>query len=81
MKLKDDGQCDVSCTCKDFKYRWERALADKGSAKIIRSNGERALKTNPNDVASLCKHVYSASTRLLSHEVRRLARRAKRGKR
>ena len=46
--------CKVSCSCPDFMYRWEFALAQAGAADIIYGNGEPANETNPGNKPGLC---------------------------
>lgn len=46
----------LSCSCPDFKYRHEVALAVKGGAEITYSNGRRPRITNPRMRATCCKH-------------------------
>lgn len=55
------GDAVVTCGCKDFKYRWERALVDDNSARVIHSNGNRAIHTNPESIPGICKHLFAAS--------------------
>ena len=43
--------------CKDFLYRFEVANHKVGAAKIIFSNGEDPVKTNPSERPGLCKHL------------------------
>lgn len=71
IKMLPNGECEVSCTCKDHQFRWERALKDVDSARIIFSNGEKALRTNPANIHGLCKHVYTASIRIPELESRK----------
>lgn len=46
----------ISCQCPRFMYYYEYALAQKGAADIIYSNGEFPSTTNPGLVPSMCKH-------------------------
>lgn len=47
----------VSCSCADFKYRWEVALNHKQAAEIEYSNGELPVIRNPTMRAAQCKHL------------------------
>jgi hypothetical protein len=49
----------VSCSCPDFKYRWEVALNHKQAAEIEYSNGELPVIRNPTMRATNCKHLYA----------------------
>jgi hypothetical protein len=46
-----------SCSCADFKYRWEVALNRKQAAEIEYSNGELPVIRNPSMRAAQCKHL------------------------
>ena len=46
-----------SCSCADFKYRWEVALNHKQAAEIEYSNGELPVIRNPSMRAAQCKHL------------------------
>ncbi len=48
---------EVSCSCPDFKYRWEVANKRVGSSQIFHSNGKKPNKTNPTMRPGLCKHL------------------------
>ena len=48
---------EVSCSCPDFMYRWEYALAQVGAAQIIYGNHEAPDYTNPGHKIGLCKHL------------------------
>lgn len=47
----------VACSCPDFMFRWEYALAKAGAAVIHYSNGDTADATNPDNRPGLCKHL------------------------
>lgn len=47
----------VTCTCEHWMYVNEVAVKRKGSTDIMHSNGARPKITNPNMVASICKHL------------------------
>lgn len=47
------------CNCPDFTYRFEVIDAGSGFSGIRNSNGAYPVKTNPNGVPSLCKHLES----------------------
>lgn len=55
--LDDDLNCVVSCSCKDFLYRWEVALYLEDAADIEYSNGELPEITNPQLAPRCCKHL------------------------
>jgi hypothetical protein len=54
----------VACSCEDFMYTWEYALAQKGAAAIEYSNGEPPGVRNPREVAGACKHLYVLGQKL-----------------
>lgn len=47
----------VACSCPDFKFRWETALAHAGAAVIHYSNGEPPTETNGEMRPGACKHI------------------------
>lgn len=47
----------VSCSCEFFMFYCEYALWTHGAAKIIYSNGQPAVTTNPQSYPLLCKHL------------------------
>lgn len=52
------SNCIVSCSCADFKYRWEVALNLHDAAEIEYSNGELPVIRNPQLEPRFCKHLY-----------------------
>lgn len=56
----------VTCSCPDHKYRWEVALTRAGGSKILYSNGERPVQTNPSMLPGCCGHVFKLITELQS---------------
>lgn len=54
----------VTCSCPDHKYRWEYALTAKQGSKILYSNGERPVVTNPALRLGCCGHVFKLITEL-----------------
>jgi hypothetical protein len=50
-------KCKVSCTCKDFKYRMEKANNINNASDINFSNGNYPTITNPDYNPGLCKHL------------------------
>lgn len=58
----------LSCSCDDFMYRWEYALAKKGGAEIKYSNGEAPGNSNPTLIAGCCKHVIALYNKLQAEE-------------
>lgn len=47
----------VSCSCPDFWATWEVALARRGAADVMYSNGELPIVRNPRMIPACCKHV------------------------
>jgi len=54
----------MSCSCDDFMYRWEYALAKKGGAEIRYGNGEHPGTTNPGLAIGCCKHTIALYNKL-----------------
>lgn len=54
-----DSRVWVSCDCEYFLYHCEVADAEDDSSKVIYSNGKAPIKTNPNHIPHLCKHLIS----------------------
>lgn len=48
------------CSCANFTFVWEMALARKQSAVKFRSNGMRPVVTNPMMRPGVCKHLVQA---------------------
>lgn len=48
------------CSCENFTYVWEMALARKQSAVRFKSNGMRPVITNPLMRPGVCKHLVQA---------------------
>ncbi len=57
LKRFSDSKVMVSCSCEDFKFTFEYALAKRGNSQIIHSNGEASEIRNPRNIASGCKHL------------------------
>ncbi|QRE00046.1 hypothetical protein [Burkholderia phage BCSR5] len=55
--LDDKLNVNVSCSCDDFLYRWEWALANRGASDIFYSNGQHPDVTNPGMIPAQCKHL------------------------
>jgi len=55
--LNKRGHVQCSCSCGDFKFRWEVALERKDAAEIEYSNGQPPVINNPQMVPSACKHL------------------------
>lgn len=47
---------DISCSCPDFLFRHEVALADKDASQVEYSNGDYPKDTNPLLKPTCCKH-------------------------
>lgn len=58
----------VSCTCPDFMFMWEWALARKKAAQIIFGNGEPPDSKNPRHIAGCCKHLVKMTDRLYQED-------------
>jgi len=58
------AQVEVSCDCRDFKYKWEVANHTEGSARIVYSNGKAPKETNPNFKPGMCKHLIAVRNEL-----------------
>jgi len=56
----------VSCSCPDFLYRWEVALAHRNNSSVIYSNGAYPKITNPQMTPGVCKHVFRCAATALS---------------
>ena len=59
VRLMDRGRKRlwVSCTCENFMYFWEYALAQIGASSILFGNGEPPVIMNPSMRTGGCKHV------------------------
>ena len=51
------GRFRLSCSCDDFMFRWEYALAMRDGAQILYGNGEPPVDTNPRMKPGCCKHL------------------------
>lgn len=68
QKLFDRRQTvQVSCECEFFTFTCEYALWKNNAAKIIHSNGEPAMTTNPGNRPLLCKHLFALMGELKKH--------------
>ena len=54
--LDKKGHIELSCSCPDFLFRHEVALADKDASTIEYSNGDYPKDTNPLLEPTCCKH-------------------------
>ncbi len=57
VEFHGDDRVKVSCSCSDFTFRWEYALAEKGGADIVYGNGDPPVDRNPSMKPGCCKHV------------------------
>jgi hypothetical protein len=57
MEFHGEDRVKLSCSCSDFTFRWEYALAQKGGADIFYSNGEPPVDRNPQMKPGCCKHL------------------------
>jgi hypothetical protein len=55
-----NSKCRLLCSCANFTYVWEMALARKQSAVRFKSNGMRPVITNPLMRPGVCKHLVQA---------------------
>jgi hypothetical protein len=67
---------DVSCSCADFRYRWEFALNQERATDITYSNGEFPKIRNPRLNMKTCKHLIKLWETILP-EVPKVKRSAK----
>jgi len=51
----------VHCDCNNFKFQWEYVLNINDAARVINSNGNPAIVTNPNNIAGFCKHLHKCA--------------------
>lgn len=57
LEAHEGGRVRLSCSCDDFMFRWEYALAARGGAQILYGNGEPPVDTNPRMKPGCCKHL------------------------
>ena len=57
LELHGDDRVKLSCSCSDFTFRWEYALAAKGGADIVYGNGDAPVDRNPQLKPGCCKHL------------------------
>jgi len=57
-----DTQAFVGCNCDYFKYHCETALAARGTAQPLRSDGSMPVKRNPSFRPHLCVHLVKLAT-------------------
>lgn len=55
---------NVSCSCPDFTFTAEVALAQRGAADIEYSNGEAPDIRNPHRIPLCCKHLVALYNRI-----------------
>lgn len=55
----------VSCPCENYTFTWEYANAAHGCSRIVYSNGEPPVMTNPNLAPGLCKHLAALSFNMI----------------
>jgi hypothetical protein len=58
-------ECEVDCTCPDFRYRWAWVLKQHKSSRVGPSSLNQAWNkapkiTNPARIPGLCKHILAA---------------------
>lgn len=64
--LDKKGHVDISCSCPDFLFRHEVALAEKDASTVEYSNGDYPKETNPLLKPTCCKHCLAFYTYLHS---------------
>lgn len=69
IEFHPNQKVKVSCSCEDFLYRWEYALTLRDASYITYSNGEDAVKTNPQHITGCCKHVLAVHAELISRKL------------
>lgn len=55
----------MSCSCENFVFTWEYALAVHGAARVMYGNGDAPDWTNPSLVAGTCKHCVAIARHLI----------------
>lgn len=69
-EISKDSPVYVSCSCPDFKFRWEVSLAHRNNTSIVYSNGAYPKITNPQMTPGVCKHIFRCSaTSLVPQDV------------
>ena len=58
---------NVSCTCDDFMYTWEWALAQRKAATLVFGNGDAPDSRNPSYTPGCCKHIVALADLLVTH--------------
>jgi hypothetical protein len=66
--LAKQSQVIVSCACENYMYYWEYSNFKNGCSRIIYSNGQPALITNPSNHPALCKHLYTLAVQVMSRK-------------
>ena len=57
-------ECEVDCSCLDYRYRWAWAVKQRGSSRVGPTSVNKAWNkapriTNPKAIPGLCKHLIS----------------------
>lgn len=52
------GKLSVTCSCQDYKYRWDYALYTKNASPGVASDKIPARINNPRNTPALCKHLF-----------------------
>lgn len=58
----------VSCACESYVFTFEYANAAHGASRIVYSNGEPPVMTNPQLAPGLCKHLVAVARLLIKAE-------------
>jgi hypothetical protein len=71
-ELNENGEIAVRCNCPDFKFRLMNALHYHNllyGRVMPKSFEKRPVKTNPNMIPAMCKHILASIDQLLYHEL------------
>lgn len=56
-KLSEQREVLAQCSCESYMYTFEVANSKHGAARILYSNGDDPVHTNPSFSPGLCKHL------------------------
>ena len=59
----------VSCSCENAVFMWEYANAAHGAGRLIYSNGEPPVVTNPGLAPGLCKHLAALAMHIIKKDL------------
>ncbi len=63
IEVYPKGHLICACSCDDWKFTWEVAMAKRGAARVEYSNGELPTTRNPSKEPGACGHLIA----LLNH--------------